>query len=75
MSQIEVNLLCLHRFVLPCLQVVILQDLVTFVHSQAEILKKQSSTIEKQSETIDILSASVQRLEEDNLVRFHLNSF
>ena len=42
----------------------ILQDLVTFVHSQAEMLKEQSTTIEKQSETIDILSVSMQRLEE-----------
>ena len=54
------------------LHVLILQDLVTFVHSQAEMLEKQSITIKKQSETINILSASLQRIEEDNLVRFQL---
>ena len=49
--------------------------MVAFVHSQAAMLKEQSTTVEKQSETIDVLSASVQRLEEDNLVRFHQCSF
>ena len=63
-------------FIFPtCLHVQILQDLVTFVHSQAVMLKEQSTTIEKQSETIGVLSASVRRLEEDNLVRFHQCSF
>ena len=50
------------------------QDLVTFVHRQADILMEKSITIEKQSETIGILSASMQRLKEDNLVRFSLYS-
>ena len=54
------------------LHVQILQDLVLFVHSQAAMLKEKSTTIEKQSETIDILSTRVQRLEDDNLVRFQL---
>ena len=75
MSQIEVYLLSLHRFVSPCLHVVILQDLVAFVHNQAAMLKEQSTTIEKQSETIDILSASVKTLKEENSVCFHLNLF
>ena len=59
-------------FITPSLHVQILQDLVLFVHSQAAMLKEKSTTIEKQSETIDILSTRVQRLEDDNLVRFQL---
>ena len=57
-----------YRSVTPSLHVHILQELVVFVHSQAAMLKEQSTTIE----TINILSACVQRLEEENLVRFQL---